>query len=598
VPLNESPRASDNIAVFGGEKDALASKLDYSVSLPGQQRNRRVMELTDLVAAGRFKEGQGNLAASISLHPQPGGTYTFDRGSALRLWFSTAIANGVPGDKVAELERYLAVSTQQMRGGSPIRSKLVKAEEAESFRRQLLFGPGETATGVRIGSTGVPVGLTPVPGGAPPPELLALLPEFLDQLTVGNFRSPRGDTSGGTVTDDIPIARAPTPRLFLVEYWAVSSFLGNYGLGRTVKTMTLLPGEQLTLRLRTWRSSEQSIKDASSVFDSATSEAQDRFQSQVQRETTDKQTTTKTEEWHAEARVDASWGFGSAEVAGGGSGQYHSGREQFSSQLNNATNEHARTESNKRETTITSSSERSETAEDEEVTERVIRNVNLRHTLNFVFRELNQEYNTYVHLLDIRVAYTDGTPNSWREVAISDLGRLLNDVLVDAVAAAVAARAILKVAFRVFDVDGNPATVLEKRTWNEADQTWSAPADASLRRGKVDAPSDTLYYRFKKGPLGTVQGEPNAQVDGVVLQFDTVTLRTDSVIGEALLGEGDALDEYAMISQRADADAKAITNQRNRLVNKSLAQLGDAARVDAYVQMLRSGASRLEIKQV
>jgi hypothetical protein len=430
------------------------------------------------------------------------------------------------------------------------------------------------------------------------PELFPLLPEFLNKLHGGVFVVPRGDGGGGTVSTETSVNRTPTPGLFMVEEWAVSSFLGDYGLGRTVKTMTLLPGEQLTLRIRTWRSSEESIKEASSVFDSASKEAQDRFQTEVLKETTDKRTKSRSEEWHAEASASGSWGFGSASVSGGGSGQYHSGREQFAKRVNDATREHARSESSKRETTVSSSSEATRRAEDEEVTERVIRNVNLRHTLNLVFRELNQSYDTYVHLRDLRVAYTDGTVNSWREVPISDLWRLLNDVL-DPAAVDATAQAILKVAFRVFDVDGDPVTVLETRTWDVAAQDWSAPADAALDgTGQLSPPSDVFFYRFKRGPLGSINKAANTTVDGVVTNADQIVLRTDSLLGEALLGQADALDAYAMVSQRADADAKAITNARNYTINTALAKVPAADALEAYVKMMNASPARLDIRQV
>ena len=42
-----------------------------------------------------------------------------------------------------------------------------------------------------------------------------------------------------------------------------------------------------------------------------------------------KATQSSKEEWHVEAEVEAGWGFGSAKVSGGGSGEYQSGREEF-----------------------------------------------------------------------------------------------------------------------------------------------------------------------------------------------------------------------------------------------------------------------------
>ena len=118
--------------------------------------------------------------------------------------------------------------------------------------------------------------------------------------------------------------------------------MGDYGLGRTVKTFTLLPGEEVTIRLRTWCSSQERVKENSSIFDSTSDDITTRFTTAVKQETTDKATQINKQEWHAEAKVDASWGWGNAEVSGGGSGESHAEREQFARSVNDASQEHAR----------------------------------------------------------------------------------------------------------------------------------------------------------------------------------------------------------------------------------------------------------------
>lgn len=614
MPLSSSPQPAENIINFGGEPDPRAAKLDYGVPLPNQQRNRRVIEVADVAAPGSFKESaSSNATERLNLKASGGGSgaYTFDQSAATQLWFTAASANGVPGDKLADLERWIATPTQQPR---PTGSEAKLSASDVQFVLERVRPGIATSASVGVSRPPTPslsprssvVGLTPTEPDVQVPELLPVLLDFHEKLGRGTISIPRGDGAGGVVTSDTSATRKRSPRFFLIEEWAVSSFLGDYGLGRTVKTMTLLPGEQLTLRIRTWRSSERSIAESSSIFDSAAKEAQDRFQNQVQQETTDKSTKSKVEEWHAEANVGATWGWGAATVSGGGSGQYQSGREQFARQVNDAVQEHARSESSKRETTVTSATELTEKREDEENTERVIRNVNLRHTLNVVFRELNQRYDTYVHLRDIRIGFTDGSVNSWREVPISELLGLLRDVL-EPGAVADAAKKMLRLAVRAFDVAGNAVPLLEKRTWSPDAQTWSDPTDVSPGVGGdvEEAPTDTTYYRFKRGPLGAVgtkvadgAAQPNNLVEGVVARIDSVVLRTDSLVGEALLGQADALDEYAMASQRADAEAKEVANQRNAIVNGALKNLKDSEIVDAYVRMLTSGPARLDLRQV
>lgn len=70
--------------------------------------------------------------------------------------------------------------------------------------------------------------------------------------------------------------------------------------------------------MKTWKSSEQSIKEGSSIVDSHEQSAADKFGETVSHETTDKSTKNSKENWHAEAEVSASWGWGKAKVSGGG----------------------------------------------------------------------------------------------------------------------------------------------------------------------------------------------------------------------------------------------------------------------------------------
>jgi hypothetical protein len=583
MALAERPTTAANIIEFDGQP-SVASKLDYSVPMPGSQRGRRIVALEDLGLqaadwATESKQLAVNAAEEIELK-RVGGGYEYDADKAIDLWFRMARASGVRGDHIGELERWFA---------SP---QLNARLRVEGIRPRIASAAPE---GLAIDQP-LP-GLTPA--GPEEPDLWPLVKDYLDKLKVGVFRLPAPDGSGGATTSTVPAdpdAGAVRPALFLVEVYAISWFPEDYGLGRTVKTMSLLPGEEMTMRMRTWRSREQTVKESSSIFDSQSTEASDRFRSSVQTETTDKRTQSSKEEWHVEANVSASWGWGSANVSGGGSGEYHSGREQFAKQVNDASQEHAQQASSKRDTTVTSSTESIEKREDEETVERVIRNVNLRRTLNFVFRELNQRYVTKVHLLEVKIGFTNGRPGTWREVPLSGLRGLLTDVLKPARVDAVATQ-ILNLIGVVFDKDDGPANVLETVTMTNNGADWNVADAARDNQGDFPPPAQASFYRFKRGPLGGQAG--GQRVPGVVMQQDEVVLRTDSLVVEALLGQADALDEYAMVSQKADAEAKALANRRTKIVNDGLERINDgAALAAAYAEMVHTdGAVRLEVEQ-
>ncbi|MBD3298153.1 MAG: hypothetical protein GF341_05815 [candidate division Zixibacteria bacterium] len=65
-----------------------------------------------------------------------------------------------------------------------------------------------------------------------------------------------------------------------------------------------------------------------------------------------------------------------------------------------------------------------------------------------------------------------------------------------------------------------------------------------------------------------------------------ITMQTDSVVVEALLGQADALDAYAMESQQAAAKAKTLANERESILQRTLNDIGDPeARAAALAKM-------------
>ncbi len=600
MPLEQDPKPATNIAVFDGQAAGAAAKLNYDVEMPGHQRGRRFIELRDIgLDEVDWKIPTRKGIADAVDFGEADGNITFNAEKAVDYWFTMAGANNVPGDKLDELRRWVTSPEQAARIAAAQRTPAGVhffegthvAEEAGRIERIRVAEDFGIRPMLRYGGL---VGVTPDPMGPDIPELGPALEQFLKGIGRGIFYIPRPDGVGGTVVDPVPVQPKPQPRLVIIEIYAVSSFLGDYGLGRTVKTMTLAPGEELKLRTRTWRSSKESVKESSSVFDSATVEARSRFQSSVQNETTDKSTRSQKEEWHVDAKVEAGWGWGSAEVSGGGSGEYHSGREQFARSVNDATHEHANESSNKRDVTVTSSTEREYTQEEEDVVERVIRNVNLRRALNLVFRELNQTYDTYVHLVDVKIGYTDGRAGSWREVPLSGLRRLLTGVLTNKVDET--AQRVLDLISIVFDYNDRPQSVLQSMTWDGATNMWKVEEAKRDGTGKYSPPSPGLVYRYRRGEE---IGNDNDKVEGVIMGMDTVVLRTDSIIMEALLGQADALDPYAMMSQYADARAKELGNNRTELVNTALDGIADEKeRVAALADLMRSGEPvRIELTQ-
>jgi len=211
-----------------------------------------------------------------------------------------------------------------------------------------------------------------------------------------------------------PVAPA-LPRIAVLETWELRSYLGDYGLGRTLQTFSLLPGERTTITLSTWRTEAATREDASSIFDSSDTAAQTRFSSSL----ADSSGSASQDQggWAASVSTSVSAGSslfglvsGSASVNAGFSANHQEASQRYSNSVSQSASDHAAQVNNSRRQSVDSSSSTSNASGTETTTVREISNANLRRVLNFVFRELNQTYETYVVLRDIRIAYAAMLP--------------------------------------------------------------------------------------------------------------------------------------------------------------------------------------------
>src|SRR5205823_1029015 len=114
------------------------------------------------------------------------------------------------------------------------------------------------------------------------------------QTIIARASDKAGKTNDTSVNVKTVFVSPPTtslgrPRLFIIESYLLSSYLGNYGAGRTIKTLTLLPGEKTKLTFKTFHSEETQSKQASTILDSFTEESAADFESTLNHEQSDKQ---------------------------------------------------------------------------------------------------------------------------------------------------------------------------------------------------------------------------------------------------------------------------------------------------------------------
>ena len=406
----------------------------------------------------------------------------------------------------------------------------------------------------QIGETAVaPVSATPVT------SVLAQLntDEVSYNLQAGRRLNVYTSFSGATKYNYLPEPKEAVPHLYLIETYRLSTFLGNYGAGRIIKTFTLLPGEKTKISVKTFTKTESQRKSSSSILDSFTEESADDFESSLQEEQSNKQAYTKSFEYHAEAEAKAGWGWGSAKVSGGVKGSTNSSREEFSKSVSSATQKHSAKASAKRDIQIDTSYEVSESSGEETSIEREIENINLSRTLNFIFRQMNQEFFTFLTLVDVRVAFFNGFAESRREVSLAQLDTLLDEYIVEDKRDAVRT-AVLGQLETVLDYKDDVQSVIEEK----------------------ELSADDSYIRFKKDLVSVFKDEVTEAefaMPGVITSVMKNVMRTEGVIVEALLGQGEALDDYAMRLQELEV------SRREAEVAKETAAATQAALVNQLV---------------
>jgi hypothetical protein len=348
----------------------------------------------------------------------------------------------------------------------------------------------------------------------------------------------------------LPVCNPPQPMLALVEHYQLTTFLGSYGAGRTIKTLSLLPGEKATISINTYSRRTETSKQTSSILDSLTSESAEDFQDTVQGEITDKQTSSRSDEWQVEAKVQGKWGTGSASLSGGDAGSINSSREQAARNVTNAVQKHAAKASSRRDVSVEQATETRTESGEESSTLREIQNINVGRTLNFVFRQMNQEYVSLLHLVDVGIAFSNGIPRADRIVPLWKLDSLLQEVIAEPASRETIKNNILRELRYVRDYQDNYKQFYElvAPTIPDPANPSSTLATEPYLRPRLDLRSSYAY-----------QGK-SFTVPGILLAATQNVMRTDGVIVDTLLGQSEALDDYSKNIRTAAGQAEGVAN--------------------------------------
>ncbi|MCL4814720.1 MAG: hypothetical protein KJ061_19720 [Vicinamibacteraceae bacterium] len=359
-----------------------------------------------------------------------------------------------------------------------------------------------------------------------------------------------------------PRPKKARPAIYLVMHMKMASFLGDYGAGQTLSTFSLLPGEKTTIQMRDYRHDETTRVTSESVLDSYSESAMEDLQTTVEISTASsvESSETDTDTMAANAGGEVGVNLGIVKLGGSGGAEASSVNttteavSQQVSTLNNAVSHHVQSADTQRQIEIKTDVTETSISETEITTTRTLENINKSRVLNMVFRQLLQEFYTITYLDNVTFVYSNGYDTSRKTGTLASLDNLLRSVLADAKAVDQVRSDIFVHLCNITDYTGTRVSFIEKVT------------EKQVNCIEPDRRDKTVSYVRKRRGLKQTYGDTS--VNGIILDVTHRVLRTPSVIVDALLGQGAALDCYNQELQEA---AVVTTQLANRKAEQALA---------------------------
>ncbi|MFT4063074.1 MAG: hypothetical protein QM642_12045 [Edaphocola sp.] len=357
----------------------------------------------------------------------------------------------------------------------------------------------------------------------------------------------------------------PVPYFAVVEEYTTCSYLGDYGAGRTIKTFSLLPGEKTTITVRTYKDQSSTKSYSENVLDSFSESSTNELEKLIENETGYSNSTTEdnstTTSSSKKGNVSANIGVSLFDIVKiGVDGGYEWGSSTSSTNsssatrasnvrsVNKALDKHVSTSNANRSIEVNTSTTETYTEGEETSTVREITNINKSRVLNFVFRQLLQQYVTITYLSNIKIAFCNGYEESLRVVDLEELDKLLEDTVEPGMIEQVR-QTILKHYCTVFNYKDEPIPFVEQVTYNIGECVGLSEVET--------------FWRIRKNITDTWQADEGGleiKVKGPILNVSTHTLKTSSTVVDAFLGQGEALDCFNMKAQDAVAIGEQLKN--------------------------------------
>ena len=344
------------------------------------------------------------------------------------------------------------------------------------------------------------------------------------------------------------------PSIFVVEEYTTASFLGDYGAGKVLNTFSLLPGEKTTISVKTYRESNTTRSRAENLLDSFSESSANEMENLMQ-EDTEVGTSDKTEKkFDSKVSLEVKaklWSIGSltAKADVGFSNNSTASRMSNAKSLSKAMDKHVAQSNSNRQVNVNTSSTESVKEGEEQSTVRELLNLNKSRTLNFVFRQMTQEYISLTYLSSLKIVFSNGYPESMKVYNLEDLEAFLEDYIASDKKDEVRFE-ILKHYCNVLNYQDEAKPFLEEFTVDMGDCfSGMGGFKQSFWRIKKD-----LKDSYTKGGLEIKIPK------GVILTAQSYILSTDGVVVDSFLGQGEALDCFNTKMQDAEATKRNLEN--------------------------------------
>lgn len=367
----------------------------------------------------------------------------------------------------------------------------------------------------------------------------------------------------------IPRPISPKPRITIVLHYKMCSYLGDYGAGQTIKTFSLLPGEKMEIGIRHYLRNESIRTQTQHILDSFSTSAADDLQNMIEDEHSDSELFSSSYSYGNTHGGSIGGGLGlNIGVFSLGIDAQHSqetstaqsmsqGAEIQTRHLAQAVTNHVSRADTLRQIDVNSESTEINISENEETIKRTLENYNKSRVLNFVFRQLLQEYFTITYLDDITFTYSNGYPQNDRSFGLSSLEANLKDLLTTPEFAVTVRNKIYKYLCSITDYTGTRIGFIEEVTETLSDSCIPSAHDTTTEEIKYVRKRNFLAEDFPSDQRQTYRGKV---VNGIIVNVADRVIRTSSLVTEALLGKGEALDCYNQKLQNAAATKVHLDN--------------------------------------